>query len=105
MEFSTLNWVGDSVFDDDFDDMFTTEYETFLIDDEPKYGAFEFNDLCSGADCLLANATDSTTESISLPAALELKPLPDFLKYLFLGPDESLPMIIASDLDWTKKIN
>jgi hypothetical protein len=28
----------------------------------------------------------------------ELKPLPDSLKYKFLGPAESLPMIIASDL-------
>jgi len=27
MEFSTLNWVGDSVFDDPFDDAFATEYE------------------------------------------------------------------------------
>jgi hypothetical protein len=28
----------------------------------------------------------------------ELKPLPDSLKYKFLGPVDSLPMIIASDL-------
>jgi len=28
-----------------------------------------------------------------------LKPLPDSLTYTFLGPDESLPVIIASDLD------
>jgi hypothetical protein len=28
----------------------------------------------------------------------ELKPLPDSLKYKFLGPADSLPMIIASDL-------
>jgi hypothetical protein len=28
----------------------------------------------------------------------ELKPLPDSLKYKFLGPAESLPVIIASDL-------
>jgi hypothetical protein len=29
----------------------------------------------------------------------ELKPLPDSLKYKFLGPAESLPVIIASDLE------
>ena len=29
---------------------------------------------------------------------LELKPLPDTLKYAFLGPNESLPVIVASDL-------
>ena len=28
----------------------------------------------------------------------ELKPLPDNLKYKFLGPAKSLPVIIASDL-------
>jgi len=33
------------------------------------------------------------------PVALELKPLPNSLKYAFLGPDEFLPVIIASDLD------
>ena len=27
MEFSTLNWVGDSIFDDASDDVFATEYE------------------------------------------------------------------------------
>jgi len=30
MKFSTLNWVGDSVFDHAFDDVFTTEYESFF---------------------------------------------------------------------------
>ena len=37
-------------------------------------------------------------ESVS-PPDLELKPLPNSLKYAFLGPDESLPVIVASDLD------
>jgi hypothetical protein len=32
------------------------------------------------------------------PPKKELKPLPDSLKYKFLGPAESLPVIIASDL-------
>jgi len=30
---------------------------------------------------------------------LDLKPLPDSLKYAFLGPYESLPMLIASNLE------
>ena len=30
---------------------------------------------------------------------LELKPLPNTLKYVFLGSSETLPVIIASDLD------
>jgi hypothetical protein len=32
------------------------------------------------------------------PPKKELKPLPKNLKYKFLGPTESLPVIIASDL-------
>jgi len=58
----------------------------------------EFNDLCSTADCLLTAISESATESVS-PIALKLKPLPDSVKYVFLGPDESLPVIIAFDLD------
>jgi hypothetical protein len=32
------------------------------------------------------------------PPKKELKPLPDNLKYKFLGPTDTLPVIIASDL-------
>ena len=42
--------------------------------------------------------SESIAESISL-VALELKPLSNSIKYAFLGPDESLPVIIAYDLD------
>jgi len=31
--------------------------------------------------------------------SLDLKPLPDSLKYAFLGPNESFLLIIAFDLD------
>lgn len=37
--------------------------------------------------------------SIEEPPKLELKPLPRFLKYAFLGPEETLPVIIAADLE------
>ena len=96
MEFSTLNWVEDSVFNYAFDDVFANEYESFLINDELEYDLFEFDDLCSTADCLLTAMSKSVVVS---PVALELKPLPNSLKYAFLGPDEFLPVIIASDLD------
>jgi len=98
MEFSTLNSVGDSIFDGAFDDIFATEYKSFFIDDEPENDVFEFDDLCSTADCLLAALSEFDTESVS-PIVLELKPLTDSLEYAFLGPDESLPVIIASNLD------
>src|SRR3954465_15823995 len=38
------------------------------------------------------------TSCESEPPQLELKTLPDSLKYVFLGSNETLPMIIASDL-------
>jgi len=101
MEFSTLSLVGDSIFDDAFDDVLITEYESFLIDDEPEYNVFEFDDLCATADCLLTTMSESVIESI-FPVALELKPLPDSHKYAFLGPDRSLPVIIASDFYWNQ---
>ena len=97
MEFSTLDWIGDSVFDDTFDDIFATEYESFLIEDEPEDDVFEFDDLCSTANCLLIAVFESNHEFFS-PPTLELKSLSNYLKYAFLGPDESLPIIIAFHL-------
>ena len=37
--------------------------------------------------------------SIEEPPQLELKPLPEFLKYVFLGPNNTLPVIISSTLN------
>jgi hypothetical protein len=45
---------------------------------------------------LVSNEKEET--AVSDPPKKELKPLPDSLKYKFLGPTDSLPMIIASDL-------
>ena len=56
------------MFDDDFDDIFTTKCELFLIDDEPEYDVFKFDNQCSTTDCLIS----STSESNSLPISLEL---------------------------------
>ena len=77
---------------------FAVEYESFLVNDEPEYDAFEFDDLCSTVDCLLIATSESASETIS-PPAFELKPPPDSLKYTFLGLNEYLPIIITSDLD------
>jgi len=79
--------------------MFATKYKSFLINDELEHDVFEFNDLCSTSNCLVTAISESTSESI-FPHALELKPLPDYLEYVFLRPDESLPLIIAPDLGW-----
>ena len=75
--------VEDSVFDEEFDDTVAAEYESFLMDDGPKYNEFEFDDF--DADCLIAFTSRFAYESDSPPAFLELKPLLDCLKYLFFG--------------------
>jgi len=88
MEFSTLNWVKDSVLDDDFDDIFAIEYKSFLVDYEPEYDVFEFDNLCFTVDCLLTTISESASKSVFAPV-VELKPLPDSSKYTFIGPAES----------------
>jgi len=45
IEAPVLNLVEDSIFYDEFDDIFTANYESFLTDNEPEYDAFEFNGL------------------------------------------------------------
>lgn len=41
--------------------------------------------------------------SIVKPPTLELKPLPEILKYAYLGDSQTLPVIIASDLSRLKE--
>jgi hypothetical protein len=54
------------------------------------------------ADALLETAPLVSSEkeetAVPDPSTKELKPLPDSLKYKFLGPVDSLPVIIASNL-------
>ena len=85
MDSSTLNWIENPVFNDDLDVAIVTENESFLINDNPEYDMFEFDDLCSDVDCLLTAMTEYVDESV-VPNVLELKPLPDSLKYAFWGP-------------------
>lgn len=47
----------------------------------------------------LALSPSPPLPSIIEPPKLDLKPLPDTLKYAFLGPNETLTVIIASNLD------
>jgi hypothetical protein len=50
---------------------------------------------------LVSNEKEET--GVPNPPKKELKPLPDNLKYKFLGPTESLPVIIASDLAYAQE--
>ncbi|CAN6566576.1 unnamed protein product [Malus baccata var. baccata] len=43
-------------------------------------------------------STNKLLPSVVQPPTLELKPLPSHLKYVFLGEDETLPVIISSSL-------
>jgi hypothetical protein len=62
----------------------------------------DLDKLMEQADALLENAPLVSKEKketvVPDSPKKELKPLPDSLKYKFLGPTESLPVIIASDL-------
>ena len=46
---------------------------------------------------------DKTLPSEERPPKLELKPLPTLLKYVFLGEDDTFPVIISSSLDVTQE--
>jgi len=49
--------------------------------------------------CSVAFIVDVVSACDTSAISLDLKPLPNSLKYAFVGPDVSLPMIIASNLD------
>jgi hypothetical protein len=80
-------------------------------------GDMDLETLLEQADTLLNSSpetetdTGETTETSSSdpsplaaePTKRELKPLPDTLKYRYLDPSESLPVIIAADLNETQE--
>ena len=102
IETSSLQDVVDSprsheCFHDDSSQQFTKLAE-FLMDDD-----FETVDTEEEAHIvqMLAAEIASYTQpqpSIVQPPQLELKPLPDHLKYAYLGDGEQLPIIVASGL-------
>nr|GEV93516.1 DNA-directed DNA polymerase [Tanacetum cinerariifolium] len=54
-------------------------------------------------DPLPTNFDTATKSSLEVPPTLELKPLPSNLKYAFLGHNNTLPVIVASDLSRLKR--
>jgi len=81
-------------------------YESFCVEYEPEFDTFAFDEQCDDSlhASLLAYLTSlSPSSNESLPSepsssSLELKPLPSTLKYGFLGPDETFPMLLANHL-------
>ena len=64
------------------------------MDDEPKHDVFDFKNACS-----VDFVDDLVFACDAFAISLNLKPLPNSLKYIFLVPDESLLVIITFDLD------
>nr|GEX31912.1 DNA-directed DNA polymerase [Tanacetum cinerariifolium] len=52
---------------------------------------------------LPSNFDTATKPSLEVPPTLELKPLPSNLKYAFLGHNNTLPIIVASDLSGSQE--
>ena len=57
------------------------------------------NDICDEIDPLSPDSSYSPSLAHTPDPVLELKPLPDSLRYVFWGPNETLPVIIAPDLN------
>ncbi|CAN6681932.1 unnamed protein product [Malus baccata var. baccata] len=74
---------------------------------------------CSSYFISLPTSNEKTLPSVIQAPKLELKPIPEHLKYAFLGEDETLPVIISSQLtaeegektvspsrkDWSMRLN
>ncbi|KAL4303729.1 hypothetical protein GQ457_10G008070 [Hibiscus cannabinus] len=74
--------------------------EAEFEDDEPKKVNWIMNRPCMNFESLDLSSTcfKPNKPSIEQPPILELKPLPEQLKYVYLGNDDTLPVIISSKL-------
>ncbi|CAN6716328.1 unnamed protein product [Malus baccata var. baccata] len=79
---------------------FDGEVINFNLSDSIKYPSEDHS--CFSIDVFASLAQDHfeqlNEDALELPPTLELKPLPSHLKYVFLGDDETLPIIISSTL-------
>ena len=81
------------VIDESLDDIKDTLEEGSVLQDSP----FSFAPY-SKVEPLHALQSKPVLLSLEHPLVLELKPLLDSLKYAYLGPDHTFPVIIASNL-------
>ena len=87
-EFDSVNWL-----------------DVYACDDSYANGLIE-DDICNEIDSLSLDSSESPSCVSHTPdPILELKILPDSLKYVFLGPNETFPVIIASDLTEDQGVN
>ena len=111
IKYSTLNWVGDFSLEevkfDHNEELMSFMYESFCMEYELEYDTFVFDDQRDNplhASILasissLPSLSHQAPPSVPSSSSLELNPLLNILKYVFLGPDESFPVIIANDLN------
>jgi len=85
--------------DIDEDEVVNFELLEELLEEETEEEYVEFVRWKPEPEPLMTTPEVSPKPSLEEPPKLELKPLPESLKYAYLGPNESLPVIIASDLD------
>ena len=82
-------------------------HESFFMEYTPEHDVFAFEDQCD--DSLQASVLTSLSSilpssheappNVLLSSSFELKPLPNTLKYAFLGLNETFCMILANDLN------
>ncbi|TYJ99425.1 uncharacterized protein E5676_scaffold316G00120 [Cucumis melo var. makuwa] len=86
-------------------ELFSTE--EFLEEDEPDYKLEEVNTFFGKRKFepldLQTKDEKKIKPSIKEPLELELKPLPNHLKYAYLGENDTLPIIISAHLDAAKE--
>jgi hypothetical protein len=81
-----------------FEDFNTNQYIEEVHDLLETAASAEFHPWRIPKEPLPLTSSTPPIPSLESPPKLELKPLPDKLKYAFLGSNNTLPVIITSDL-------
>jgi hypothetical protein len=81
-----------------FEDFDTNKYIEDVYDLLKTAASADFHQWRVPKEPLPLTSSTPHVPSLESPLKLELKPLPDKLKYAFLGDNDTLPVIIASNL-------
>jgi hypothetical protein len=88
-----------------FEDFNTDQYVEEVHDLLEIVASADFHPWRLPREPLPQTSSTPIVPSLESPPKLELKPLPDKLKYAFLGANDTLPIIIASDLQKDQEDN
>ena len=101
-----LNWMSDFAFGevrvDCEEELMSRVYELFCMEYKPEYDTSAFEDQCGNslhASILTSFNSMSSSYHEALPSmpsssSLDMKPLPNMLRYVFLGPNEIFPCLL-----------